>query len=73
VVKENRDEIPDTIDELLGTLKERRNVFRGLQSGEELEAWYNKQIDSYLERVRQGKSRRACRDITYRITQGRCG
>jgi len=49
--KGNRDEVPDTVNELLGISRRRRNIYRGLQSPEDLKTWRNLQIDSYLERL----------------------
>lgn len=55
--EENIDEIPDTVDELLGVLKKRRNVYRGLQNREDLEAWRNQQINTYLERFARARAK----------------
>lgn len=56
MVEENRDDIPDTVDELLGRPKKRQNVFRGFQSREDLEAWRNQQVEMDLERLDKARA-----------------
>ena len=54
--EKNRDQIPDSVDELLGRIKKRRSIFGGFQSHEEFEAWRNEQIDMDLERLDKARA-----------------
>lgn len=56
MVDENKDRIPDTVDELLGKKKKRQNIFGRFLNAEELEAWRNEQIEMDLERLDKARS-----------------
>ncbi len=56
MTEENRKDIPDTIDGLLGRLKKRRIIFKSFSSREELEAWHNQEVVWDLERLDKART-----------------
>lgn len=54
MAEENKGEVPDTVDELLGKRIKRRK--RGFPTQEEWEAWRQQQKDRDIERLAKAKS-----------------
>jgi len=54
LAEENKDEVPDTVDELLGKHIKRRK--RGFPTREEREAWRQQQKDRDIERLAKARS-----------------
>lgn len=56
MAEDNRDQVPDTIDELLGKKKMRQNIFGRFQNPEELKVWRNEQIEIDLDRLDKARA-----------------